>query len=52
MIWKALVKSFDYFLRFLDCPEMLESEVVSEQCNVGMVLKHKLEVLTHEVLTN
>ena len=22
MIWKALVKSFDSFLKFLDCPEV------------------------------
>jgi hypothetical protein len=32
VIWKAFVKSFDTFLRFLDCPEVQsESEAISEQ---------------------
>ena len=34
MIWKALVKSFDSFLIFLDCPEVQsESDAIAEQWN-------------------
>ena len=34
MICEALAKSFDTFLRFLDCPEVpSESEAISEQWN-------------------
>ena len=39
MIWKALVKSFDSFLRFLDYLEVQsESEAISEQWNAIVYL--------------
>ena len=38
MICEALAKSFDTFLRFLDCPEVpSESEAISEQWNAIVV---------------
>ena len=40
MIWKALVKSYDSFLRILDCPEVpSESVAISEQRNADYIEK-------------
>ena len=46
MIWKALVKSFDSFLRFLDCPEVQsESEAIPEQRDAIVLMNVGIEVI-------
>ena len=48
MICEALAKSFDTFLRFLDCPEVpSESEAISEQWNAIVYLNLSEPIWTY-----